>query len=61
MKAEREEIEQAAERKRKSLYRVELEWIKRGARARSTKQKARIDRFEALKDQNFRQPMKISR
>jgi ATP-binding cassette subfamily F protein uup len=50
MKAEREEIEQAAERKRKSLYRVELEWIKRGARARSTKQKARIDRFEALKE-----------
>ncbi|MDO5292424.1 MAG: ABC-F family ATP-binding cassette domain-containing protein [bacterium] len=50
LKAQREEMEQATERKNKSLYRMELEWIKRGARARSTKQKARIERFEELKD-----------
>ncbi|MHB8962172.1 MAG: ABC-F family ATP-binding cassette domain-containing protein [Saccharofermentanales bacterium] len=48
MKAEREDLEQASERKRKSLIRRELEWIQRGAQARSTKQKARIDRFESL-------------
>lgn len=47
-KAEREEIAQAGERKRQSLLRNELEWVKRGARARSTKQKARMERFEAL-------------
>ncbi|MCX7920551.1 MAG: ABC-F family ATP-binding cassette domain-containing protein [Clostridia bacterium] len=51
MKLEREELEQATERKRQSLYRRELEWIRRGAQARSTKQKARIDRFEKLQDQ----------
>ena len=48
LKAERMAIEQASERKRQSILRVELEWIKRGARARSTKQKGRIQRFEAL-------------
>lgn len=48
MKAEREDLEQASERKRKSLVRRELEWIQRGAQARSTKQKARIDRFNHL-------------
>ncbi|MDP4094524.1 MAG: ABC-F family ATP-binding cassette domain-containing protein [Bacillota bacterium] len=48
LKAEMEELEQASERKRQNLLRNELEWIKRGARARSTKQKARIDRFERL-------------
>lgn len=47
-KLEREELEQASERKRQNLLRNELEWIKRGARARSTKQKARIERFEKL-------------
>ncbi len=51
MKAEREELEQSSERKRQSLLRTELEWIKRGARARSTKQKARIERFEKLKEE----------
>lgn len=51
MKAEREELEQASERKRQNLLRNELEWIKRGAKARSTKQKARIDRFEKLKEE----------
>lgn len=50
LKAEREELEQASERKRQSLLRSELEWIRRGAQARSTKQKARIDRFEKLQD-----------
>lgn len=50
LKAQREEMEQATERKAKSLYRVELEWMMRGARARSTKQKAHIQRFEELRD-----------
>ena len=50
LKAERMAMEQAAERKRQSILRVELEWIKRGARARSTKQKGRIQRFEAMRD-----------
>jgi ATP-binding cassette subfamily F protein uup len=50
LKAQREEMEQATERKNQSLYRVELEWMMRGARARSTKQKAHIQRFEELKD-----------
>lgn len=51
-KSEREEMEQAAERKNKSLYRKDLDWILRGARARSTKQKAHIARFEALRDRS---------
>lgn len=46
----REEIAQASERKRQSILRVELEWIQRDARARSTKQKAHIQRYEALRD-----------
>jgi ATP-binding cassette subfamily F protein uup len=50
-KAEREELEAASEKKRQSLFRKELAWIRRGAKARTTKQKARIDRFEALSDQ----------
>ena len=41
---------QAAERKRQSILRVELQWVMRGARARSTKQKARLERFERLKN-----------
>lgn len=52
MKAEREELEQTTERKRHSLLKSELEWIRKGAQARSTKQKARIDRFERLKEEN---------
>ncbi len=51
-KAEREEIEQATERKRQSLLRTEIAWMQRGARARSTKQKAHIARYESLRDQN---------
>lgn len=48
LKLAREEQEQASEAKRLNLLRNELKWIKRGAKARSTKQKARIDRFEKL-------------
>lgn len=48
LKAEREEQREASENKRQNLLRNELAWIKRGARARTTKQKARIDRFEQL-------------
>lgn len=51
MKAEREELEQSVTRKRHSFLRNELEWIRKGAKARSTKQKARIDRFEALNEE----------
>lgn len=50
-KLEREAIGIANEKKRQNLFRKELAWIKRGAKARSTKQKARIDRFEDLKEQ----------
>ena len=50
-KAEREESVRASERKRQSILRKEIEWISRGARARSTKQKAHIQRYEALKNQ----------
>jgi ATP-binding cassette subfamily F protein uup len=50
-KAIREENELATLDKQKNLYRHELEWIRRGAQARSTKQKARIQRFDQLEDQ----------
>lgn len=51
-KAQREADAEAAERKAKSLYRRELEWISRGARARGTKSKDRIERFEELKNRD---------
>lgn len=51
-KAEREDIAQASERKRQSILRKELEWVKRGARARTTKQKARLERYEELKNRS---------
>ena len=51
LKAERMDMAVAAERKRQSVLKVELEWMQRGARARSTKQKAHIQRYEALRDQ----------
>ncbi len=51
LKAERLDMAAASERKRQSILRVELEWMQRGARARSTKQKAHIQRYEALRDQ----------
>ncbi|MCB6415912.1 ABC-F family ATP-binding cassette domain-containing protein [Dorea acetigenes] len=50
LKAAREEMELAAERKRQSVLRIEMEWAKRGCRARSTKQKARLERLEMLKN-----------
>jgi len=49
-KAIREENEAATFEKRKNLFRRELEWMRRGAKARTTKQKARIQRFEDLDD-----------
>lgn len=49
LKAQREEMELASERKRQSILRMELEWAKRGCRARTTKQKARLERLESLK------------
>jgi ATP-binding cassette subfamily F protein uup len=51
LKAEREEREAASEQKRQNLLRNELAWIRRGAKARTTKQKARIERFERLMEQ----------
>ncbi len=50
LKTGREEMAEASQRKRNSILRVELEWVKRGARARSTKQKARLERYEELKN-----------
>ena len=50
LKAERQDMALATERKRKSLLRTELEWLGRGARARSTKQKAHIDRIKAMQE-----------
>ena len=50
-KVAREESERASERKRQAILRTEIEWMKRGARARSTKQKAHIKRYETLRDQ----------
>lgn len=50
MKTEREDMEIASERKRQSILRTELAWISRGCKARSTKQQARIDRYEDLKE-----------
>jgi len=58
LKAQREAMAEASNRKRESILRVELEWVKRGARARSTKQKARLERYEDLK--NMDAPIKDS-
>lgn len=52
-KAQREADAEAAERRNRSIYRRELEWISRGARARGTKSKDRIERFEALKNREI--------
>ncbi|MDC7287087.1 ABC-F family ATP-binding cassette domain-containing protein [Blautia schinkii] len=51
LKAERLDMAEATERKRQSILKMELQWMQRGARARSTKQKAHIQRFEELRDQ----------
>ena len=53
LKAQREEMALATERKRQSLYRKELAWIQRGARARSTKAQFRVDQFEELKKPGY--------
>lgn len=55
-KAERLEIEEASEQKRQSLIKKELKWVKRGAKARSTKQKARLERFNELVNQEYKRP-----
>ena len=52
LKAEREELARAGEQKRQNFLRTELQWIRRGAQARSTKQKARIQRFEEISAQH---------
>ncbi len=51
LKLERHEQERSSELKRLNILRNELKWIKRGAKARTTKQKARIERFERLRDE----------
>jgi len=50
LKTEREEMLLAGERKRQAILRTELAWVMRGARARTTKQKARLERYEELKN-----------
>ena len=52
LKAERLEMEQAGERKRQAILRREYQWIMRGARARGTKSRDRIERYETLRDQD---------
>lgn len=64
-KLEREEMESASQKKRRTLMRQELAWVKQGAKARSTKQRARLDRFQALqeqieKDKNSKERLEIS-
>lgn len=59
LKAAREEMEIATERKNAALYKKDLAWMMRGARARSTKQKAHIERFEALKNREKIQVDKV--
>lgn len=51
LKMQREADQEASENKRQNLLRNELAWMRRGARARTTKQKARIERFEKLSDE----------
>lgn len=51
LKKQRQDMEYASDRKRRSILRIELEWAKRGVRARGTKQQARLDRLEELKNQ----------
>ena len=51
LKAQREEMAEASERKRQTILRHEYQWIIRGCKARTTKSKERIDRYENLKNQ----------
>lgn len=53
LKAQREEMEIGTERKNKSIFKKELEWMQRGARARGTKSKSRIEKFEELRDREI--------
>lgn len=50
LKSQREAMADSTQQKRQNIMRRELEWIKRGAKARSTKQRARIDRFNEMKE-----------
>ena len=50
LKSERLEMQKGSERKRQTLLKKELEWMQRGPRARSTKARSRIERFEELND-----------
>ena len=50
LKADREAREAATEEKRRQFLKREIEWVRRGALARTTKQKARLDRYEKLKN-----------
>ncbi len=63
LKAQREEMEISTDLKKANLLRNELKWVMRGAKARSTKQKARLERYEELKNRkrpNIAQTMEIS-
>jgi len=53
LKSQREEMDIASERKNKSIFRKELEWMQRGAVARGTKSKSRIEKFEELRDRKI--------
>jgi ABC transport system ATP-binding/permease protein len=59
LKEQREEMEVAGDRKRQSLYKKELAWIRRGAKARTTKSKGRIQRFETLQENMGREESEI--
>lgn len=50
LKLQREEMALSSEKKRQNILRNELKWVQRGAQARTTKQKARLERFEELKN-----------
>lgn len=52
-KAVREELAEAEERKRRNFLRTEIEWVRRGAQARTTKQKARLERFKEVSEMKF--------
>lgn len=52
LRAQRLDMEEASERKRQAILRHEYQWIMRGAKARSTKSRGRIDRYNALREQD---------
>jgi len=60
LKTQREEMEIGSARKRQSLLRRELEWISRGVRARGTKSKSRLQRFEELNEKSAEDTQKLS-